>query len=232
MPRGRSRGRGRSNPTAVPVASSGPIPIPIPVVCYETAYDGVADKYTCSDAQPKGLTGDFTYACEVYIEASQPNTVSGIYGDGGNADGAQMIYVSPNILFGGNYMGTNASKAISTGAWQTLVCVNDKTGANARTVYVEGSAGTSQTTALKVAGSIFMVAEHETSPNRFLNGKIRNIEIYDVAVPTPTAWVPGTTTSMGNAGGDLLAQSADGGTTWETGQSVTTFGDPVRQLCT
>lgn len=194
-----------------------------------TEYNGSTDYSSSTDAALR-FGGAQTWACEVFIPASQAGVALVILDGHIGADGIYIFkWTDGQIMFDTNVPGlTNRLQTPFAGnydSWAKIVCMND--GVNS-SLYINGSLiGSVAAVPLESTATTVNIGARNNDFVRKFNGNIRNIEIYNAGAITPAEWIPGNINSMGIAGG-LVLQSKDGsGTDNEQGLTFTVTGSPV-----
>ena len=226
---GRSRGRGIANVTSSPVSS--PI-YPSGELCFYTEYDGIDDAYTSSDASLR-IAGAQTWVVETKFPSGQSDVYAGILANNtGGTDGLTLYYApGPNkIYWESRGAGSNLvtlTPFTENSLYNRIVGVYD--GANLKMDLYNGTSWASATIAcaLNTSTANFNIGKVNFVTDRFLNGSIKNIEIYNAAATTPQSWVYGDATSLGLLESNLVLRNQDG----TGGAGFTKSGDPITLEC-
>jgi hypothetical protein len=204
--------------------------------CFYTSYDGVGDAFYSDDASLK-LTVPFAYCVELRHTTlasdggfiGNTEFTAGFGGAGmavfGSIGGLVNMTVHPTSV---TQIGLNTAAVITSSTpWYKVVLNYD--GSTVK-IFVDGVEKLSSAmTTYAASAEHFYIGRMGTSYQPNYTGDLRNVEYYSGTITNPEAWVPGDTSSL--TGSTLLVQSADGGTTIDTGPAFVTVGDPTRSEC-
>lgn len=218
-----------SLPAAMPPDGGGLDPV---TPCFYTEYDGIDDAYTSSDASLR-IAGAQTWAVELKFPSGQSDAYAGILANNtGGTDGLTLYYApGPNkIYWESRGAGSNLvtlTPFTENSLYNRIVGVYD--GANLKMDLYNGTSWASATIAcaLNTSTANFNIGKVNFVTDRFLNGSIKNIEIYNAAATTPQSWVFGDATSLGLLESNLVLRNQDG----TGGAGFTKSGDPQTSEC-
>ena len=171
---------------------------PVSASCWD--FDGVDDYINSSD--DIGINGATEMSCFCWVNhdslavndaiaAKWDYNTQGCFAfqtDNGNADELR-VFIANALSDAGNHYTTTTSTNLVSGTWYFVGFVYDGSQANTNRVkiYVDGVAKATSTTgtiatSLTTATSTFKISEFGGILNRFWNGKISNVQIYNRAL--------------------------------------------------
>lgn len=206
------------------------------VGCFYTAYDGVDDKFSTTDAALK-INGSQTWCCEFLVSASasssnvpllsnRTNNVAGFYLNFDARAGVNSLFATYDVP--GNYWGSRTSGGVTRDTWYKLVVTYADQDIKIYLDAVDATVVFNSPAVNIVAPTGNFNIGGDNVGNEFY-GSLKNVEIYSGVASNPTAWIPGDTGSL--SGVSLVNQvpAADGVN--NEGISYTTYGDPQTLPC-